>query len=600
MDKINTLTDKRKWQWGFAMIISLTIFSLTFFTIDINFATNDDNRIMYALAGYNTGSPYPYHPFINYFLGLLISSAYEVMPSIPWYGIFHVLCLFVGFLVIGKCCFKMAVKSKKSFWTAVVVQLYLFYALIIFPVVSMQFSTTPAVLGIAGVALILCLDTKNDKKKYIYLDLFLAFIFLLLCFMTRSFTWYCVMCFYTLAVVYQFGCLRHSRNAAWKKWAMVLFGSVFIVGGSVLVIRGVSLYIKAQVETNKDYTEYNEYRTEFQDYIMRPEYVGNEEFYKGLGWSENTYRASLSLQFLDEEMNTENLKKITTEYKKEVPRRSLYDTWETAREIFDNNRVAKTGIASIFFLFILCIILYFIGEKRRGIDLLSVLCTVGGFFLMFLYLAYRGRLPIRTFMVITISAVVFLALLVLKLMGRIDFDRVKPVLIVGIFCGFLLMAYNFRAIYLTDECTRVQTRTTATVNEIEQFEQYALDHNKEFFLYDFTVATLQKEPFIVHQDKKPINCMVSGGSYTFSTLYYKQLEENGLSSLYWEDLLRNNVYYVSADIEFVELAAANIQEKTGKNIRYEIIEEFGEHGVKIYKFNIDNETNDNLMIDDIF
>lgn len=577
---------KTKWQWGIALIVSFLLFGITYITFDVIFSTNDDLRIMYALAGYNTGEPYPYHPFINYFLGKAISTGYYLIPQLPWYALFHIICLFVGTVGVGKCLIKLSVKRNVTIILPIAIHVFLFYSVLIFPIVSMQFSTTPAVLGSASITLIYSLDIKNDSKREICCDLILAVFFLLVCYMTRSFTWYCVMCFFALAVLCQILLIyKQDKKQIWK-WIGILAGSILLTGSIVFTLRCISLSMKSAVEENVAFDEYNKYRIEFQDYGIYVDYYSDPEFYEQLGWSENIYRAAFGLLFFDEEMNAENLRQITEKYKRDVEPRGIEDVYYTAKTIFDNYRVAKTGVAV---LVILCIFCIFFSQKYNELqcEKFCLLFAVMGYLMMFLYLSYKGRLPIRTFMVITISAVTYLSITLLKVIDIKIIKKKERFAAIGTMCMCLTVLYNIRAVYFTDDCTKTQTQTTAVADQVLSFENYVLENPENVYVYDFTVATLQREPFVVYPDKKPINCIVSGGSYTFSTIYYKQLEENELSSLYWRDFLKDNIFYASSDLTFVDLMAANIQENVGKPIHYEEVKSFGEEGVKIYKFLLD-------------
>lgn len=189
-------------------------------------------------------------------------------------------------------------------------------------------------------------------------------------------------------------------------------------------------------------------------------------------------------------------------------------------------------------------------------------------------------------MVITICAAVYLVISLLNIAHK------RPRFIVRIGRNIaaclivFLMLYNIRAVYFMDDCTKTQTDTTATEQEVKEFEQYAIAHHENLYVYDFTVATLQRDPFVTFPDIKPTNCIISGGSYTFSTIYYQQLEQNGMSSLYWEDLLKDNVYYVSANWSFVELVMNSISEKVEKQVLCEEIYAFGPEGAKVYKLSV--------------
>ena len=61
-----------------SMLFTSLLFAFVYITLPIVYCTNDDTSIMYTLAGYKTGSPYPIHQFINCGLGYIVSFFYSV------------------------------------------------------------------------------------------------------------------------------------------------------------------------------------------------------------------------------------------------------------------------------------------------------------------------------------------------------------------------------------------------------------------------------------------------------------------------------------------------------------------------------------------
>ena len=581
--------EKRRWQWLLSIELTTLLFLLTFATTPIIFSTNDDVRILYTLAGYNTGSPYSLQPFINSFLGKAISLLYEWFPRLPWYGIFHIACLFIGVTVVGKCLLKNAAKKQLHLLVPLFLQTFLFYACYIFIIVGIQFSTTPALLGSAAVALMLCIDRENDSKADICIDIALSLVFLLVCMMTRSFTWYCIMCFYALATFYQFLRTFPSEKKKSGKWRSLLAGCLIIALISGFGIRQLSLYLKDKIEHNPGFEEYNEYRVDFQDYKMRPAFDDNPELYAQIGWSRNTYSSLAgALLYFDRNMNAEDLKVITETYASSVTSvRTWQDTWTTATAVLKNYDAAICALATLFVLSLMCLFAA-IGNKKCWKAALCALFAFLGYLIMYLYLSYRGRFLIRIFTTITVPACTYMALALTQLLDRQKLKKFSGIFLSVIFSLVILAlcVFNIRTIYFTDEYTKTQTKTTATLEQFQQFEEYAIENIENVYVYDFTAATVHRDPFVVYPEGKPYNCIISGGSYTFSTVYDLQLAANGLGSLYWEDFLRDNVYYVSADMNFVNKMIAGITEATQRSIGYSEVASFADDGIKIYKFYI--------------
>ena len=78
-------------------LAALWIFLIYHFT-GIFFETNDDRIITEILSGSMTGSPEAHTYYVDYILGFLLSSLYNMTTAIPWYGgmlvLFQFLCCF--------------------------------------------------------------------------------------------------------------------------------------------------------------------------------------------------------------------------------------------------------------------------------------------------------------------------------------------------------------------------------------------------------------------------------------------------------------------------------------------------------------------------
>ena len=58
------------------------LYLFTAIALPMGYMTNDDHGIQNALSGFTTGTPYPYHQFINCILGYLLSFFYRMLPQI--------------------------------------------------------------------------------------------------------------------------------------------------------------------------------------------------------------------------------------------------------------------------------------------------------------------------------------------------------------------------------------------------------------------------------------------------------------------------------------------------------------------------------------
>ena len=55
MEKIKEIINSRKGKWLLAFGLTFLCYAIVLLTADVSYATNDDSRIMYALAGYASG-----------------------------------------------------------------------------------------------------------------------------------------------------------------------------------------------------------------------------------------------------------------------------------------------------------------------------------------------------------------------------------------------------------------------------------------------------------------------------------------------------------------------------------------------------------------
>ena len=588
-----------------ALALTVICFAFTFLTRRVIFSTNDDTRIMYALAGYCTGEPFPYQDFINITVGWVISFLYRIIPSLPWYGICHISYLAVSLFVFFYCLFSIGNRQGIHPLISAFLCVAYYVIVILFVLSGLQFSTTAAAMGMAGTVLIFSIDFQNDSKKSVYVRMLLSVLFMCLSYALRSYSAYISICFYVLTLAYQF--VKYNKAKKDKRvttgrvgWIMVL--AVLMIAILIPSMRFISHSMREKASDPRDLPEYDSARVLVQDYRMFPSYEGNEDFYKNIGWDENIYSAFLGLQFMDESMNTEAFRAMYDEYTRQAKGRfgflggSIRNLKQKIREIL-RYRVAKGLIVLSAGMFIGGVIFWINNRQKMEEGLFLLFSTFGGAALVMLF-AYMGRLPIRMFVAVMMLTCSVQALSVIRLSyingnnstvaSDTKISKIVWITAVCIFCISLcgISAYNWRAVYLKDEGSRTQTRTTATLDGFEAFERYAISNPDNIYVYDFTVGTVARDPFIVYGDMKPTNCIISGGSYTYSTPYFKQLELLGLERLNFETLLDEGVFYVTNATDYCDKVCQILENKTGKRIHYSVVESFADNTVMVVRFEI--------------
>ena len=576
MKKIDLNLKNTYGQWFLSFFITLLFFLIVIFTNDLIFATNDDSRILYALAGYATGSSYPEQPFINYFLGYLISTLYNFNSHIPWYGLYHIFALFISIVVIFKCFYKIAFQKDENIIKTIFIQIVLMIVVFLYPLVALQFTTTSAILGSSSIPVILTLNYSDSKKTYI-LSYIYCFVSLLFSFMTRSLSWYCVIVFFGLACLYKI-CQYYNIDKKNLKKPISIFLLGIVIVTTCFWFKIISVSIKNNSEITQSYNEYNEYRVKYMDYGEHDSYEENPQLYNQINWTENTYRATLCLLYFDEDINLDSLKYITDNYS--------IDKTEKVNNSVDllENLITQNVYVQLTILITLVLFFNILIMSKSKLDKLFIIFCEFMTFILLIYLSIQGRLPLRSFMSLIIPNISFLLMFKQNMIAQINKKTLVKIMmfLFSIFIVFL----SLESIYINKDYLSTQTSTQITQKEFDAFEKYAIEHPNNFYVYDFSAATINRDPFKIFADDQPINTMVSGGSYTYSELYYQQLKVNGLDSLFWKDLLKDNIYFVSANPEYVDVVKSNIEESIKKEVSVKEIKTIGNEtsSLIVYKF----------------
>ncbi len=578
MGKIKYVLHNKKGHWLLSFSITFLFFLFVICTKDLIFSTNDDSRILYALAGYATGTAYPEQPFINYFLGYFISLLYKINQSIPWYGLFHVISLFISILVIFKCFYKYVYqKNQKISLFFIFIHIIILFTIFLYPLVALQFTTTSAIIGTSAIPVILVLEEKDDKLTYL-LSYIYCFIALLISFMTRSLSWYCVMLFFGFACFYK---ICYYRLIEKKKLIDVKILSIFLLGILTVIscfsLKFISISIKNNNEIAQAYNLYNDYRVKYMDYKQHDSYGENPELFESVGWTQNTYSATLCLLYFDEDINYDSLKKITDEYTINIEEK-ISNAVDLSKNLIFENTYAQVSI-----ILTIGVVLTVLLKSDNRNDKIFIIILEFIYICLFVILSIKGRLPLRSFMSLIIPNL-FLILMFLPCIKRIRYKNYVALVVVVV--SLMCISFSIKSIYISQEYLDTQTETSIGQKEFDAFEEYAIQHPNNFYVYDFSVATINRDPFKVFPNEKPSNTMVSGGSYTFSELYYEQLNANNLNELYWDDFLEKNIYFVSANDYYVEVMQKNIEEELNKKVKVTKEKTFGNqsNGLSIYKF----------------
>lgn len=533
-------------RWAIALILTLVLFAIASCFSERVFFINDDENMLYTFAGYYTnGQPFE-HNFVNYVLGGFFRLLYTLVPSLPWYGIYHVAILYLAVAIINKTILKIAFKHRVSLWKSCLICVGLYFIVFVYPTLLMQFTTTATYAGAAAVALVLGKDFERDSKGTQIADGVLSVTLILLCYMHRYNTGYVQFCFYGGTVLYQYCKLFVCRK---KQWAKRGIGSLSLQM-FILVLGLVSVIsinaIKRDTEGWDYFKAYDSARFKVTDYPHDTIYE-NPELYQSLGWSEPLYTLTATgwWFFMDENVNAETFTAIAETGYYNANKSSLRDMVYCALTLFNNDQTARITLAFVIFLimFVFCKFLADKNKKKHLWEYLYCLCMTMGIGVLSAYLCYQQRLPLRAFHTIMIPFIVVTVVTIIRLnenKPKQHFLKNVFVLMASIVVIGVVAVMNLTEIHgLADDRYNKSQRTL-------MIEEYAMDNPENFYVYD-TSLTFRYLPFTVYTEKYPSNLMFWGGMGWHSAAFYKQLEINGFKTLYSDVFFKEDVYYITWD-----------------------------------------------------
>lgn len=520
-----------------AFAITMILLFITYAFNNIVFFINDDTNILYTLAGFYTGSPAD-HPFINPILSLFIQGLYNIAPMLPWYPLMHIVCIGFSIYVFVYYVLEVARHQNVPFILTIFVALSIYACYLYTCVVMMQFTTTSAILGSAGVLIALNTQYSEDKKKY-RKSILLSCLFLTLSYLFRKniFPYYAAL---WLGALF-YGIWRENFND-YKLVLPVIFQTALLliamIGGAYMsnsIIRGSQEW--------DNYREFDVARYKMQDY-PHDSSSENPELYESLGWTEGLNgligEETWSYFMMDPRVDVKAFSAISSTSEKNN------NLWRSIKEnvisLWNSGIIPKLSFLYIIFTAFLSILI-FCKEWRSGIEknCIVILCFDFLFCMGFIYLAFIQRVPLRALQAINLPIVMCNTIVTISLYRQIKAFFNSTFWTVTIILAVLVSVCDYKCI--VEVGYQANERYEKSQNYLIA-EEYAINHPEDFFVYD-TSLTFRYLPFVSYDQKRPTNIMYWGGMGWKSPAYYEQLKKNGLDELYSNILLQDNAYFIT-------------------------------------------------------
>ena len=491
----------------------------------------DDRSMMEIVSGQYLGMPDPHTIFMGYWYSLFLTGLYTVLPNVDWYAFCYIVMQVMCMILI---LFRL-VRERERKWEKVlcaVLALSSFAAFGVQATVQLSFTTTAAVLGVTVVFLY------ATAEKLEWKDAALLFFLLFLTSQVR-FDIFC-MTVPVCAVLWIFRVAVQGQ----RERIQFLMPAAALAVLALAMLGNFAGYGSAEWRAYKSYDNSRTAIYDFPDYTF-PEYEGAEDLYSSVG-IETKSRARTLINYnytADDQITPEFFRNYIEAYQKTYPseqtvvQRLVQSVKDYLKGVRDNRFYMQhlLGLAMYAGLVILAL-----WKKEWGL-LGKTLCTGGIQGIMWIYLLYKGRIPDRV-----IYSMNLMMLVTAFLLWREIFPRIS---LPGAARKAGVVACMFVLCYLAGAQTakfRGKNQELSRWNQnIESLKEYCMEHPDNFYFNDVTslafttynVRLWRDQPFVM-------NYMSLGDWMSFSPIWKKKLEQEGIESVKEALYGRNNVYLI--------------------------------------------------------
>ena len=574
-------------RWLFAGLVSACLLGIIFLLFRPVFSTIDDTRLRYVYAGYSSGVPSGNYLFCNVIIGSAISWLYRMAPGIPWYVICHMGIIWFGSSAIGKTVYKLCLRKDINPGVAVIIHISAYLSLFCMATMMIHFEITAAVSGTAAVALLLGLDN-HDKKLTQYIDMAFSVIFVFLAYLLLKSGLYAVCCYLLVVLLYHLVKLIKKQSRIFIRvacfFAPLALVAVFFAAYSNNSAKGTDEW--------QEYDRYDDYRVPYWDY-PHITYKDDPELFESIGWSEELYNLiDRKMYFIDERFNEESLSAFVEPFSWfSFDMDNLFSNAENSfSTLYNTEPFAKYQTLLALISFIMGISL-FIKDNKKKENLaiyLSLLCTFVGTLLLMLFLAVRGRLPLRAWLMCFIPFGIITLFQLLRLQRTDRKDESKSIDMEKKSGKSLMWTAVIAAccfIFLNTFHNGIYNRYTYRIKENKKMllaEEYCIANEENFYVYD----PYELQDYIALKEYKdlensPLNMLMWGSSYIYTPVFHQQIKNFGYESFYTYNLFDEDVYLIAGADNLENSPLFLLLEKEYPDFEYEIVDEITDKCVVI-------------------
>lgn len=561
------------------------LFLLVSLRFDFYYDLNDDWLMGHILSGAYTGTPESRNIQSLYPLTLLLSGLYRVLPGIPWYPVFLLLCEAGSVFTVTYCAMRQEERAfgRKGSLAAALAVLLFFPAVFLYHLVFLQYSVACGMLVLAAAALLL------TQKKCTPGTCIAPVLLLYLSFLLRSEMTLFLLVFPALAFLYRqvqaYRERKREENRSEAKSgerkrnllenpviACLLMLAVVLLGFGIFEAADRAAYGSASWQ---EFRNFFDARTELYDfYGGAPDYEANRDYYDSCGITEEQVTLYQNYNFaLDERIDakmTEDVVSLARQKTGESSRARLSAAlWSYLHEVLFGKKDMPWSMFSMIFYGIAVISILFrafrakialIGKDGAGQDgsastravwnLVFLAVVFAARSALYLYLLYNNRPVTRlTHCLYLLEA----ALVLYVTFGDADRSRAGRASRLAVL-----------VLYLALFAAGIRQQDSAVMEEEEKREEnniaytdlttYAAEHPEEYILTD-VYSTVDFTEKLFTAGEMPVNWDLAGGWAAKSPLYEKKLAFCGIDAGGADLLLEENVCFAAkegSDVSWLE------------------------------------------------
>ena len=362
-----------------AFAISVIYIVAVYFLIGIYFSTNDDRFMGELMSGAITGNIESHLVYVNYLLSLPLSLLYRITTGISWFGILLVLFHWFSCYCILDSFYSKA-KSKTHICISTVLAGLLFLTEL-YLISQISYTMTASFMAVAGYV---CLILNENKKSRIGYFTVLE----LLAFLLRD---KAMLMIQPLGFAVFFGLVLIGKNKTVKAKLLQVVKIVAILA-TVVILGFAGNKIGYHSEAWQAYKEYNDARTTLFDYSEFPPYEEVAHILEKYDVSKIDYNAYVDYTILDWELSLDCVKELAEYIEKKQASPTLNSVLNDFKTATFEENYWQTNTVLIFGF--ICVVLFLLLSKNFAGFLPLIFLTLART-VIWLYLLYEGRFPLR-------------------------------------------------------------------------------------------------------------------------------------------------------------------------------------------------------------